>query len=136
MQLTKKFIRNVVIGLAPIIALIMLGSGYNTLQTQDEAVTAGWSEVVNQYQRRADLIPNLVEVTKKYAAHEKAVFSDVANARSSAGSIQVTPEMLDDPAALKKFQTAQAQMGSALTPYDDRLASPFGSGQNVSLSAL
>ncbi|PID65447.1 MAG: hypothetical protein CR975_07130 [Gammaproteobacteria bacterium] len=115
MQLTKKFIRNVVIGLAPIIALIMLGSGYNTLQTQDEAVTAGWSEVVNQYQRRADLIPNLVEVTKKYAAHEKAVFSDVANARSSAGSIQVTPEMLDDPAALKKFQTAQAQMGSALS---------------------
>lgn len=96
-------------------SLNLTGCGYNALQTQDEAITAKWSQVVNQYQRRADLIPNLVEVTKKYAAQEKEVFTEVANARSAAGSIQVTPEVLNDPEALKKFQAAQAQMGSALS---------------------
>lgn len=96
-------------------SLNLTGCGYNTLQTQDEAITTTWSEVVNQYQRRADLIDNLVEVTKKYAAQEKEVFTEVANARSSAGSIQVTPELLNDPAAMKKFAAAQGQMGSALS---------------------
>ncbi len=115
MQLTNKLIKNIVIVAVLVIGAIMVGGNYNKLQTQDEAVVAGWSEVVNQYQRRADLIPNLVEVTKKYAAHEKEVFTSVTNARSSVGSIQVTPEMLDDPAALQKFQAAQAQMGSALS---------------------
>lgn len=96
-------------------SLNLTGCGYNALQTQDEAITAAWSEVTNQYQRRADLIDNLVEVTKKYAAQEKEVFTEVAAARSSAGSIQVTPELLNDPAAMKKFQAAQGQMGSALS---------------------
>ncbi len=107
--------KKILLSFTLVISLLLSGCGYNTLQTQDEAVTAAWSEVVNQYQRRADLIPNLVEVTKKYAAHEKDVFTSVANARSSAGSIQVTPEMLNDPVAMKKFQAAQAQMGSALS---------------------
>lgn len=96
-------------------SLNLTGCGYNALQTQDEAITAAWSEVTNQYQRRADLIDNLVEVTKKYAAQEKEVFTEVASARANAGSIQVTPELLNDPAAMKKFQAAQGEMGSALS---------------------
>lgn len=96
-------------------SLNLTGCGYNALQTQDEAVTASWSEVTNQYQRRADLIDNLVKVTKKYAEQEKEVFTQVASARANAGSIQVTPELINDPAAMKKFQAAQGQMGSALS---------------------
>lgn len=93
----------------------MTGCGYNGLQAQDEQVTAAWSEVVNQYQRRDDLVPNLVKVVKQYADQEQEVFTDVAKARSQAGSIQVTPEVLNDPQAMERFQAAQAQMGSALS---------------------
>ena len=94
--------------------LVLSGCGYNTIQTQDEAIKAAWSEVVNQYQRRADLIPNLVNTVKGYAAQEQAVFIGVAEARSRATSIQLTPEMLNDPEALKKFQAAQGELTNAL----------------------
>ena len=96
------------------VALASSGCGYNDLQTQDEAVKAAWSEVVNQYQRRADLIPNLVSTVKGFAAQEQKVLIGVTEARSRATSIQVTPEMLNDPEALKKFQEAQGALTSAL----------------------
>ncbi|MDO5768254.1 MAG: LemA family protein [Psychrobacter sp.] len=102
-------------GVLAVSSVGMTGCGYNNLQAQDEQVGAAWSEVVNQYQRRADLIPNLVEVVKKYAQHEEDVFTEVAAARSRAGSMQVTPEVLNDPAALKRYQDAQAQMDGALS---------------------
>ena len=103
-----------------IIALItsitsLSGCGYNTLQTQDESVKASWSEVLNQYQRRADLVPNLVQVVQGYADHEKEVLLGVTEARAKVGSIQMTPELAKDPEALKKFQEAQAGMTSALS---------------------
>lgn len=91
------------------------GCGYNNLQAQDESVTAAWSEVVNQYQRRADLVPNLVKVVQQYADQEQEVFTEVAEARSRAGSIQVTPEVLNDPQALEQYQEAQSQMTGALS---------------------
>jgi len=94
--------------------LLLSGCGYNTLQTQDEAVSAAWSEVVNQYQRRADLIPNLVATVKGYAAQEEKVLVGVTEARAKVGTIQVTSEVLDDPAALKKFQDAQSGLTQAL----------------------
>jgi LemA protein len=96
------------------LALAATGCGYNDLQTQDEAVKAAWSEVVNQYQRRADLIPNLVNTVKGFAAQEQKVLIGVTEARSRATSIQVTPETLNDPEALEKFQQAQGQLTSAL----------------------
>jgi LemA protein len=95
-------------------SLGLTGCGYNTLQTQDEAVKASWSEVVNQYQRRADLIPNLVNTVKGYAAQEERVLVGVTEARARATSIQVTPELLNDPAALQKFQAAQGELTAAL----------------------
>ena len=88
--------------------------GYNDLQGLDEDTKAAWSEVVNQYQRRADLIPNLVETVKGYAAHEKDTLQSVVQARAQATSIQVTPELLRDPAAFEQFQKAQAGLTSAL----------------------
>ena len=91
------------------------GCGYNTFQTTDEQINASWSEVLNQYQRRADLVPNLVNVVKGYAAHEKAVLTEVTAARARVGSIQATPALINDPAAFAKFQEAQAQMSSALS---------------------
>ncbi len=91
------------------------GCGYNTFQSQDEQIKASWAEVLNQYQRRADLIPNLVSTVKGYAAHEKDVLTQVTEARAQVGSIQATPELLNDPAAFAKFQQAQAQMTSALS---------------------
>jgi LemA protein len=104
-----------VAGLALILlSLATTGCGYNDLQNQDEAVKAAWSEVVNQYQRRADLIPNLVNVVKGYAAHEEKVLTGVTEARARATSIQLTPEMLDDPAAMRKFQEAQGALAGAL----------------------
>ena len=106
--------RRMLVSLALALTLLTTGCGYNALQTQDEAVSAAWSEVVNQYQRRADLIPNLVNVVKGYAAHEESVLTGVTEARSRATSIQVTPEMLDDPEALKKFQAAQGELTNAL----------------------
>jgi LemA protein len=94
--------------------LLLSGCGYNTLQVQDEQVTSAWSEVLNQYQRRADLIPNLVNTVKAYAAHEQQVLLGVTNARAKVGSIQATPELVNDPEAFQKFLQAQAEMSSAL----------------------
>ncbi|HEX7951570.1 MAG TPA: LemA family protein [Burkholderiales bacterium] len=91
------------------------GCGYNTLQSQDESVKAAWSEVLNQYQRRADLVPNLVNTVKGFAAQEKDVFLGVTNARSKVGSIQATPELVNDPAAFSRFVAAQGEMTSALS---------------------
>ena len=90
------------------------GCGYNDLQGLDEDTKAAWSEVVNQYQRRADLIPNLVNTVKGYAAHEKETLESVVQARAKATSIQVTPELLKDEAAFKKFQEVQQGLSSAL----------------------
>lgn len=95
--------------------LALSGCGYNAFQSLDEEAKASWAEVLNQYQRRADLVPNLVSTVKGYAAHEKEVFIAVTNARASVGGIQMTPELLNDPAALAKFQAAQGQMTSALS---------------------
>ena len=102
--------------LLPLIMLLSLsGCGYNAFQSLDEEAKASWSEVLNQYQRRADLVPNLVETVKGYAAHEQEVLTDVANARSKVGSMQVTPELLNDPEAFAKFQAAQGQLTGALS---------------------
>ena len=106
--------RFLVTGLLALMALVLSGCGYNTIQTQDEAVKAAWSEVVNQYQRRADLIPNLVNTVKGFAAQEQKVLIGVTEARARATSIQVTPDVLNDPEALKKFQAAQGELTSAL----------------------
>jgi LemA protein len=94
--------------------LTLPGCGYNTLQAQDEKVKAAWSEVVNQYQRRADLIPNLVNTVKGYAAQEQKVLIGVTEARAKVGSIQVTPDMLNNPEQFQKFQAAQGQLTQAL----------------------
>jgi LemA protein len=96
-------------------ALLLSGCGYNTLQSNDEAIKASWAEVLNQYQRRADLVPNLVNVVKGYAAHEKSVLTEVTEARSRVGAIQATPELLNDPQAFNRFISAQGQMTSALS---------------------
>ncbi len=96
-------------------AIILSGCGYNTLQTTDENIKASWSEVLNQYKRRADLVPNLVNVVKGYAAHEKDVLTQVTEARAKVGSIQATPELVDDEEAFNKFIAAQGQMTSAIS---------------------
>lgn len=98
-----------------LLLLNLTGCGYNTFQSLDEESKASWSEVLNQYQRRADLVPNLVNVVKGYASHEKEVLTEVANARSKVGSMQVTAEVLNDPDAFAKFQAAQGQLTSALS---------------------
>ena len=95
--------------------LSLSGCGYNKFQSLDEEAKASWAEVLNQYQRRADLVPNLVATVKGYAAHEQEVLTDVANARSKVGSLQVTPELLNDPEAFARFQAAQGQLTSALS---------------------
>ena len=94
---------------------LLSGCGYNTLQQQDEEVKAAWSEVINQYQRRADLVPNLVNVVKGYAAHEKDILTQVAEARARVGSIQATPELLNNEQAFRQFQAAQGQLSGALS---------------------
>lgn len=101
--------------LAALVTLSLTGCGYNTLQSNDEQIKASWSEVVNQYQRRADLVPNLVNTVKGYAAHEKDVLTQVTQARAAATSMQVTPEVLNDPAAFAKFQAAQGALSGALS---------------------
>jgi LemA protein len=100
---------------AMLATLLLSGCGYNDLQRQDEQVKSAWSEVVNQYQRRADLVPNLVATVKGYAAQEQQVLTEVTNARASVGSIKATPELLNDPAAFAKFQAAQGELQSALS---------------------
>jgi len=102
----------------PLLLLIILalsGCGYNALQSSDEEIKAAWAEVLNQYQRRADLVPNLVNVVKGYATHEKDVLTQVADARSRVGSIQATPELINDEEGFKKFIAAQGQMTGALS---------------------
>jgi LemA protein len=94
---------------------LLSGCGYNTFQTTDEQIKASWAEVLNQYQRRADLIPNLVNTVKGYAAQEKSVLLGVTEARAKVGSIQATPELINDPEAFAKFQAAQGQLTSALS---------------------
>ena len=94
---------------------LLSGCGYNAFQTGDEAVKSSWSEVVNQYQRRADLVPNLVSTVQGYAAHEKDVLTQVTAARAQVGSLQATPELIGNPEAFAKFQQAQAGLSSALS---------------------
>jgi len=96
-------------------AVFLSGCGYNEFQAKDEAVKAQWGEVVNQYQRRADLIPNLVNTVKGYASHERETLEAVTKARASATSVQVTPDVLNNPGALQKFQQAQGELTSALS---------------------
>jgi LemA protein len=91
------------------------GCGYNTLQSSDENIKAAWAEVLNQYQRRADLVPNLVNVVKGYAAHEKDVLTQVTEARAGVGAIKASPELINDEEAFKKFIAAQGQMTSAIS---------------------
>ena len=98
-----------------LVALTLTGCGYNRFQTQDEQVKAAWSEVLNQYQRRADLIPNLVETVKGFAQQEQTVLLGVTEARSKVGSIRATPELVNDPAAFQKFQAAQGELTGALS---------------------
>lgn len=94
---------------------LLSGCGYNAIQQKDEGVKAAWSEVINQYQRRADLVPNLVATVKGYAAHEEKVFREVTQARAKVGSIQVTPALANDPKALQQFQAAQGELSGALS---------------------
>ncbi|BBD80782.1 LemA family protein [Aerosticca soli] len=102
-------------GLAVLMLVGLLsGCGYNAIQRQDEAVKAAWSEVLNQYQRRADLVPNLVNTVKGYAQHEERVLTEVTNARAKVGSVQITPDMIDDPQKLAQFEQAQGELSSAL----------------------
>ena len=96
-------------------ALTLSGCGYNDFQTRDEQVKAAWAEVLNQYKRRADLIPNLVKTVEGFAAQEKDVLVGVTNARAKATSINATPEMVNDPAAMQKFQAAQGELSGALS---------------------
>ncbi|MFA7239675.1 MAG: LemA family protein [Sulfuricellaceae bacterium] len=97
------------------LALLLSGCGYNSLQSTDEQIKAGWAEVLNQYQRRADLVPNLVNVVKGYAGHEKDVLTQVTNARAKVGSIQASPELINDEQAFAKFQAAQGELKSSLS---------------------
>ncbi len=101
--------------LAVVLTLSLSGCGYNDLQRQDEGIKASWSEVLNQYQRRADLVPNLVNTVKGYAAQEQTVLTEVTNARASVGAIKATPELINDPVAFKKFIDAQNQLQGALS---------------------
>ncbi len=107
--------RIITLWLLVVAAFSLGGCGYNTLQTQDEGIKAAWGEVLNQYQRRADLVPNLVNTVKGFAAQEKDVLLGVTNARAKVGSIQATPELVNDPAAFSKFVAAQGEMTSALS---------------------
>jgi len=107
--------RNLLFTLLLAQSLLLGGCGYNALQQNDEQIKAGWAEVLNQYQRRADLVPNLVNVVKGYAAHEKEVLTQVTEARARVGTVQATPELLNDPQAFSKFQTAQGELSSALS---------------------
>lgn len=98
-----------------LLSLQLTGCGYNTLQVKDEAVNASWSEVQNQYQRRADLVPNLVNVVKGYAKHEEKVLVEVTQARANVAGMKVDKEVLENPELFKKYQEAQSQLSSALS---------------------
>ncbi len=107
--------RSLLLSITLLLTLALSGCGYNTLQSTDEQIKAGWAEVLNQYQRRADLVPNLVSVVKGFAAQEKDVLLGVTNARSRVGGIQATPELINDPVAFSKFQSAQGELSGALS---------------------
>src|SRR5258708_25217270 len=107
--------RRFVMAIAALCTLLLSGCGYNELQRKDEQVKAAWAEVLNQYQRRADLVPNLVNTVKGFAQQEQQVLTQVTEARSRAGSIQATPELVDNPEAFAKFQAAQRELGGALS---------------------
>lgn len=104
-----------ILAVLALLASLLSGCGYNAFQTGDEAVKSSWSEVLNQYQRRADLVPNLVSTVQGYAAHEKDVLTQVTAARAQVGSLQATPELIGNPEAFAKFQQAQAGLSSALS---------------------
>ena len=97
------------------LTLSVSGCGYNTLQSTDEQIKSAWSEVLNQYQRRADLVPNLVETVKAFATQEREVLTQVTEARARVGSIQATPELVENPEAFARFQQAQGELTSALS---------------------
>ncbi|HEY9106774.1 MAG TPA: LemA family protein [Roseateles sp.] len=101
----------IAIGMSPVLG----GCGYNTLQTNDEQIKASWSEVVNQYQRRSDLVPNLVNTVKGEADFEKTTLTQVIDARAKATAIQATPELIEDVEAFRKFQAAQGELSGALS---------------------
>lgn len=107
--------RKLWIALTLMVTLGLSGCGYNTLQSNDEQIKSSWSEVINQYQRRADLVPNLVNTVKGFAAQEKEVLLGVTNARAKVGSIQATPELINSPDAFAKFQAAQGELSGALS---------------------
>jgi LemA protein len=108
-------LRWLALSLAVLAAPFLSACGYNDFQAKDEATKAAWAEVVNQYQRRADLIPNLVNTVKGYASHEKDTLEAVTKARAAATRVQITPEVLNDPAAFQKFQQVQGELSSALS---------------------
>ena len=111
MKISRRFVSL----LALLTPLLLAGCGYNDFQRLDEQVKAAWSEVLNQYQRRADLIPNIVSTVKGEANFEQETLTKVIEARAKATSIQATPELINDPAAFQKFQAAQGELGSALS---------------------
>lgn len=108
--------RSILLKLSALLMVLTLsGCGYNTFQSLDEEVKSNWSEVLNQYQRRADLVPNLVNTVKGYASHEKDVLTQVTEARAKVGSIQATPELVNDAQAFARFQAAQGELSAALS---------------------
>ena len=107
--------RHLANGILALGVILLSGCGYNEFQTRDEQVKAAWAEVLNQYQRRADLIPNLVQTVQGYAAQEREVLIGVTNARARVGSVQATPDMVNDPAAMQRFAQAQGELSSALS---------------------
>jgi len=107
--------RKLLTGMAMLLTLFLTGCGYNQIQSQDEQITSSWAEVLNQYQRRADLIPNLVNTVKGEAKFEQETLTKVVDARAKATSIQATPELVNNPEAFQKFQQAQGQLTSALS---------------------
>ena len=109
-----------------VVAALLSGCGYNQIQINDEGVNAAWAEVLNQYKRRADLIPNLVSVVQGYAAHEKEVLTRVTEARANVAGMKITPELVNDEAAFAKFQKAQGELcrGSSSSPRTIRSSRP------------
>lgn len=107
--------RSLMFGVIAVVMMMFAGCGYNTIQQNEEAVKAAWGDVEATYQRRNDLVPNLVETVKAYAKHESETFQAVTEARSKVGSVQVTKEMIGNPQAMAQFQQAQASMGGALS---------------------
>jgi len=108
-------LKKIAVVFAAFAMLTIAGCGYNDLQRQDEGIKGSWSEVLNQYQRRADLVPNLVNTVKGYAAQEQEVLTAVTNARANVGAMRATPELINDPVAFQKFIAAQSQLQGALS---------------------